>query len=159
MSAKDWGKDNSKTVVVCKYCSKEMRKDNLGRHTAKQHPGKKEAFSHKNVKGQSSLSSMLGLKPPGEAVRVSSAPMNVNVPPAAEDIDMLDQNPEVDDTVADTNSASGSSVWPGSAQRINEEAQTRRSLTPGEEEDYMSSLSEPNKKRHCSGNSLPSEVI
>ena len=79
MSAKDWGKDNSKTVVVCKYCSKEMRKDNLGRHTAKQHPGKKEAFSHKNVKGQSSLSSMLGLKPPGEAVRVSSAPMNVNV--------------------------------------------------------------------------------
>ena len=151
MSAKDWGKDNSKTVVVCKYYSKEMRKDNLGRHTAKQHPGKKEAFSHKNVKGQSSLSSMLGLKPPGEVVRVSSAPMNVNVPPAAEDIDMLDQNPEVDDTVADTNSASGSSVWPGSAQRINEEAQTRRSLTPGEEEDYMSSLSEPNKKRHCSG--------
>ena len=26
--------------------------------------------------------------------------MNVNVPPAAEDIDMLDQNPEFDDTVA-----------------------------------------------------------
>ena len=151
MSAKDWGKDTSKTYVVCKYCSKEMRKDNLGRHTVKQHPGKKEAFNHKNVKGQASLSSMLGSKPPGEAVRVSSTPMKDNIPPAAEDIDMLEQIPEPFDSVTETPSALKSPVWPGSAQRITQEAHSRRSLTPEDETDYESSLSEPNKKRHCSG--------
>ena len=94
---------------------------------------------------------MLGSKPPGEAVRVSSTPMKDNIPPAAEDIDMLEQIPELFNSVTETPSALKSPGWPGSAQRITQEAHSRRSLTPEDETDYESSLSEPNKKRHCSG--------
>ena len=42
-----WGKDSSRMEVVGMYCLKEMRKDNLVRHNAKIHQGKKEAFSFK----------------------------------------------------------------------------------------------------------------
>ena len=65
----------SKTEIVCLYCSKEMRKDNLTRHMAKLHPGKKESFSLKTLKGQKSLSSMFsdGRNIPGKALRISES--------------------------------------------------------------------------------------
>ena len=74
-AARDWGKDASKTDVVCKYCLKEMRKDNIGRHNSKMHPGKKEAFSLKTIKGQMSLSALLGVvkSSPGGAIITSSS--------------------------------------------------------------------------------------
>ena len=74
MAAATWGKDTSRTEVVCKYCLKQMRKDNLGRHNAKVHPGKQESFSVKTLKGQLPLSFIVsgGKKGPGEAIRISS---------------------------------------------------------------------------------------
>ena len=117
-----WGKDSSRMEVVGMYCLKEMRKDNLVRHNAKIHQGKKEAFSFKTQKGQRSLSSLLSVREspsPGKALGLNTdqeEPMDTH----SDEIRQLnielagskghdDKNENVKDL---------ENNWPGAAQRF-----------------------------------------
>ena len=66
----EWGKDSSRGEIICTYCGKGMRKDNLTRHTQTYHPGKKESWKLKSLEGQKSLTSFFCPKPPGGAKKV-----------------------------------------------------------------------------------------
>ena len=172
-AARDWGKDASKTDVVCKYCLKEMRKDNIGRHNSKMHPGKKESFSLKTIKGQISLSALLGVvrSSPGGAIRTSSS-QEIDV--AVESVESMesfnDISSDIDfESAADTAVKEWSAVndestnWPGKVVRVvQDECPQAENLQlssagagaggdDGNSSSYLSSLSEPTKKRHCSG--------
>ena len=122
-SSNDWGKDSSRTEVVCGRCEKVMRKDNLARHFAKCHPGVKEICRHKIVEGQKSLSSFFSSKAPGKPVRI---PTSTPVKGGADELDisseeMLDVSkitPTTDVSEARDLADLSSSSVPGHARRV-----------------------------------------
>ena len=131
----EWGKDSSRTEVVCAICEKSMRKDNLSRHFGKCHPGVKEDFRHKTVGGQKSLSSFVLSKPPGKSVRIdTSTPVKENLAEfeLSSEAGIEDSTKEMVDEPA---------CVPGKAVRVS-------NLST---EGYTSSTVEPSKKRQCSG--------
>ncbi len=56
MSVSLWGKEGSESLVKSFYCSEELRKDNLPRHSSKKHPGLKPKSKIITSPGQRSLS-------------------------------------------------------------------------------------------------------
>ena len=117
-----------------------MRKDSLSRHFAKCHPGIKEAFKHKTVGGQKSLSAFFSSKPPGKSVRIdTSTSVKENVTELELSLDEVGDIPEITNIAKEM--VDEPACVPGQAVRV------RNISTEG----YTSSTVEPSKKRQCSG--------
>ena len=142
----EWGKDSSKGDILCTYCGRGMRRDNLTRHTLTSHPGKKESWRLKPLEGQKSLTSFFSPKPPGTAMKV------VTSTPVKDHGDKVDVSFESSVTYFDDEDMSKDISLehsprrkaPGQAVRI------ESPLSDGHQT-YLSSTPQPTKKRHCSG--------
>ena len=154
-NSSDWGKDSSRSEVVCSVCDKVMRKDNLLRHFTKCHPGKKESFKHKTVEGQKSLSSFFSSKSPGGPIRVDTSSPVKDASAIEEAVDdVLDISDKGDsesrqEVAVVTGGHGGVGELLGHAVRVSQSSQ---------DSCYQSSFSEPSKKRRCAGTDVESNL-